>query len=131
MAASIGADGNVRIGRGTAGELGAVRAWRGLPKTTRKALMSGKQAPSTPWEASVALDFARFALSGAGLISTFTVLLGFAVVAALGLAVVGNGLSGFDYAVIVVSMAVGAFRHIYVYRRLRASASKMLHPTDR
>ncbi len=131
MAASIDADGKVRIGRGTAGEVGAVRAWRGLPKTTRKALMSGKQAPSTPKEASIALGFARFALSGAGLISSSTALLGFAVVAALGLAVVGNGLSGFDYTVIAVSMAVGGVRHFHVYRRLRASASRVLHPTDR
>jgi hypothetical protein len=53
------------------------------------------------------------------------------VVVALGLAVVGNGLSGFDYTVIAVSMAVGVVRHFHVYRRLKASASRVLHPTDR
>jgi len=128
MAASVGADGKVRIGR--VADLGAVRAWRRLPRATRKALMSGKRAPETSQEASVALGFARFALSGAGLLSSFTALLGFAVVAALGLAVVGNGLDRLDYTIISVSMGAGAFRHFHVYRRLRASSDRALHPTD-
>jgi hypothetical protein len=93
--------------------------------------MSGKRAPETPEEASVALGFARFALSGAGLLSSSTALLGFGVVAALGLAVVGNGLNGLDYAIIAMSMGVGVFRHFYVYIRLRSSSTRTLHPTDR
>jgi len=129
MAVSIDAAGKVRVGR--VADLGAVRAWRRLPKANRKALMSGKRAPETPEEASVALGFARFALSGAGLLSSSTALLGFGVVAALGLAIVGNGLNRLDYAIISVSMGAGVLRHFYVYRRLRASSARMLHPIER
>lgn len=128
MAASVDAKGDVRVGR--VADLGTVRAWRRLPRATRKALMSGKRAPETSEEASVALAFARFALSVAGLLSSATALLGFAVVAALGLAALGDGLNSFDYAIISVSMGVGVFRHVYVYRRLRGSADRALHPTD-
>ena len=110
--------------------VGAVRAWRRLPRESRKALLSGKRAPETTEEAEVALGFARFALSGVGLLSVLVVLLGFFVVAMFGLAALGDGLGVSDYAIVGASVGVGGVRHLGVYRRLRASASKALHPID-
>jgi hypothetical protein len=128
VAASIGVDGKVRLGSGA--DVGAVRAWRRLPKTTRKALMAGKRTPETSEEASVALEFARFALSGTGLVSAAIPLMALVVAATLGLAAIGNGLGTPDYIIIAVAVGGGWFRHFHVYRRLRASAGRVLHPTD-
>lgn len=128
MAASIGTDDRVRVGGGS--DVGAVRAWRRLPKSTRKALMSGKRAPETSEEASVALGFARFALSAAGLLSSLTALLVFVVTAVIVLLALGDGLDAFDYTIIAAVVGAGGFRHFHLYRRLRATASRALHPTD-
>ena len=107
------------MGQGpTSTGLDAWRAWRQLPKAKRKELM--KRTPSTSEEASVALDYSRFALSSLGIALFVGPALLIFVGVAIAMALFDIGPDTFDILLFSAMSVFIAFNHVNSSRQLRS-----------
>ncbi len=96
----------------------AWRAWRQLPRAKRKELM--KRTPSTSEEASVALDYSRFALSGLGIALLVGPALLIFVGVSIAMALLDIGPDAFDIFLFSALSVYLAFNHVNSSRQLRS-----------
>lgn len=104
----------------------AVRAWRQVPRETRRAYSAGTGAdPDHAW---AALGYARLALSGLG----FLIYIGPAVLVLAGFSIAMSlldiGPDGFDLTIFGALLVFIAFNHVRTATRIRDAANRALGP---